>query len=360
MHFKFNDAEIKFLDDSLKKIYVEITNACNLNCKMCFRRYWNEEIGFMDEKLFLKLIEDINKIETVETFHFGGIGEPLVHPDFLKFLNMLDKKEIMVSTNGTLMNEKLAEIFVKKGVKKVTISFDSPSEEIFLNIRGISKNIVYRNIKRLSELKKRYGSDYPEIEIEFLAMKSNINTLTKIPDIADEMGVSKILVSNLIPLDSSQKDEILYDGSIDKLIIDEFLKKAFTYRMEVSLAEFELKTERTCDFMERRSTVISWKGDVVPCYRFLHSYTEYIFGRKKDVHFFSFGNIRERSLIDIWRDLQYRKFRWIVKSSIYPSCIDCVFASKSCNFVLNTDLDCEGNTPSCGDCLWSRRIALCP
>ncbi len=360
MQFKFNDAEISFLDDPLLKVYVEITNACNLSCKMCFRKYWNEKIGYMDEKMFFKLIDEIKNIETVKTVHFGGIGEPLVHPEFLKFLNIIENKEIMVSTNGTLMNEKISEQLIKKGVKKVTISFDSPSEEIFLKIRGVSKNVVYNNLKKLSELKKKYNSDYPEVEIEFLAMKSNIKTLPSIPDVADQMGVSKILVSNLIPLDASQTEEILYDGSLDRSIIDEFLKKAFTYRMEVKMAEFELKTERICDFMERQSTVISWNGDVVPCYRFLHSYTEYIFGRKKDVHFFSFGNIMENSLLNIWKDMQYRKFRWIVKSAIYPSCIDCIFSSKSCNFVLNTDLDCESNAPSCGDCLWSRRISLCP
>lgn len=36
--------------DAIKKIYIEPTSACNLNCKMCFRNNWiNEEIGVMSD-----------------------------------------------------------------------------------------------------------------------------------------------------------------------------------------------------------------------------------------------------------------------------------------------------------------------
>ncbi|MEM0151284.1 MAG: SPASM domain-containing protein, partial [Thermoplasmata archaeon] len=101
-------------------------------------------------------------------------------------------------------------------------------------------------------------------------------------------------------------------------------------------------------------------GEVIPCYRFLHEYPEFIFKRKKIVKRFSFGNIKEKSLMEVWESIEYRKFRWIVKSSLYPSCIDCVFSRNGCHFVGDTTIDCEGNSPSCGDCLWSRRLILCP
>jgi len=47
----------------------------------------------------------------------------------------------------------------------------------------------------------------------------------------------------------------------------------------------------------------------------------------------SFGNIKEKSLGEVWSSEDYAWFRFIVKNAIYPSC---------------------------GDCLWVRRITLCP
>ena len=32
----------------LKRIYIELTNRCNLNCEMCFRHTWDTVEGDMD------------------------------------------------------------------------------------------------------------------------------------------------------------------------------------------------------------------------------------------------------------------------------------------------------------------------
>jgi len=362
MDFKLNNATITFNEEELKKIYVEITNGCNLSCKMCYRNFWQDSIGFMPKKLFQKLIEQLTSFKSLDIFHFGGIGEPLVHPDFLEFIESAKKRyQVHISTNGTLLNEKISEKIVNLGIEKIIFSLDSPEEQGFKDIRGISQNIIYKNIRKLVQLKKERKLDVPELEIEFVAMKSNIKDLPGIADVAQELGVSKIMVSNLLPMSEEQTREIVYDGTISyENYVNEFLKKAMGHRMMTIMPEFKVKTERVCDFMEKKSTVVSWDGSVVPCYRFLHTYTEYIFGRKKLVKKYSFGNINEKPIFEIWNSPEYMKFRFIVASSLYPSCIDCVFADKKCNFVLDTDLDCEGNSPSCGDCLWSRRIVLCP
>lgn len=362
MDFKLNNAKITFIEEELKKIYVEITNGCNLSCKMCYRNYWQDSIGFMGKDLFKRLMEQLNEFSSIDVFHFGGIGEPLVHPDFMEFMELAKKKyQVHVSTNGTLLNDKVSEKIVNLGIDRIIFSLDSPEEQGFKDIRGISRNIIYKNIKTIVEMKKKVRSDLPDLEIEFVAMKSNIKEIPEIADVARELGVSKIIVSNLLPLSEEQAREIVYDGSMHyEKHVSEFLRRAMGHRMMTIMPEFKLRTERVCDFMEKKSTVVSWDGAVIPCYRFLHTYPEYIFGRKKMVNRYSFGNIKEKSLRDIWNSKEYMRFRFIVSSSLYPSCIDCVFAEKKCHFVLNTDIDCEGNSPSCGDCLWSRRIVLCP
>jgi tungsten cofactor oxidoreducase radical SAM maturase len=358
---RINDADIILKNDPLKKIYIEITSGCNLSCKMCYRNFWSDPVGNMEKRIFYKVLEDANEFDELSDIHFGGIGEPLFHPNFNDFLKSIPSKyNIEISTNGTLLNEIYSRKIVEKGVKMVIFSIDSPQEQGFMDIRGIKSNIIYRNIETLNKIKNEMRSDFPELEIEFVAMRSNIESLPQMVEVADSLGVSKFLVSHLLPLDEKLKDEIVYNTNEFNIYFDEFIRKAMSKRIMTTMPEYSLKTERICDFMERRSTVISWDGEVIPCYRFLHEYPEYIFGRKKTVKRYSFGNIMKRRLKDIWYGDDYRKFRWIVKSSLYPSCIDCVFADKKCNFVLDTSLDCEGNSPSCGDCLWSRRLILCP
>jgi hypothetical protein len=91
----------------------------------------------------------------------------------------------------------------------------------------------------------------------------------------------------------------------------------------------------------------------------LHSYTEYIFGREKQVNAHSFGNVFKEPLYEIWNSSEYTLFRYIVGNALFPFCTDCPLRD-SCDLVQTTDSDCFGNTPSCGDCLWAKGIIRCP
>ena len=81
----------------LKKLYIEPTTKCNLNCKMCFRHTWFEE-PMCDLSLedFRRAIDTIPK--TVETIFFGGMGEPLFHKDILEMIRLAADKWKEVET----------------------------------------------------------------------------------------------------------------------------------------------------------------------------------------------------------------------------------------------------------------------
>jgi len=100
------------------------------------------------------------------------------------------------------------------------------------------------------------------------------------------------------------------------------------------------------------------KDVVSPCYRFLHSYPEYVFGRPKQITAHSFGSLSEQSLLEIWTTPEFMRYRYNVLHGEYPSCPDCQWID-GCDMALNTDMDCLGNAPSCGDCLWGRGITVC-
>jgi len=59
-------------------------------------------------------------------------------------------------------------------------------------------------------------------------------------------------------------------------------------------------SSRRCGFVEGGGAFVSWNGNVHPCYFLWHQYGCHFFGRKKFVNAKSFGNARERSILEIW------------------------------------------------------------
>ena len=86
--------------DTLKKLYIEPSSACNLKCKMCFRNNWfDEKIGLMTAEIWNNVSDSITRLDKTElkTVMFAGMGEPLTvedvmevlksHPDYKRYYN---------------------------------------------------------------------------------------------------------------------------------------------------------------------------------------------------------------------------------------------------------------------------------
>ncbi len=345
----------------LKRLYVEITNRCNLNCRMCFRNFWNCDLGEMSLEQFRVIIDELSEFPELETIYLGGIGEPTVHPDFLQIIRLVKESgyRLEFGTNGTLLST-LEKELVGYGVDRVVVSIDAPQPDIYMNIRGTEFSNVVENVMALQKAKVARGKSLPEVALEAVVMKSNIHVLHKLLPLAYKLGINQLLFTNLMPFDTSLSSEIVYNGSVDCTeLVDGLSTDIGKYKVRLDFPRFDLQTERICRFMETKSAVIRWDGEVAPCYRFLHSYTEYIFGRVKKVLAHSFGNVFERGLQNIWTDADYITFRYMIKNSLYPSCTDCSLRDV-CDFAKDTDYDCWGTHPSCGDCLWARGLIQCP
>jgi len=72
--------------DQMRKVYVEPTTACNLNCRTCVRHVWDEPEGFMEWSTYEAVVDGLVGAagEAAQgTVAFMGLGEPLLHPRFL-------------------------------------------------------------------------------------------------------------------------------------------------------------------------------------------------------------------------------------------------------------------------------------
>ncbi len=344
---------------SIERLYLELTNRCNLSCEMCYRRNWKETLGDMSTEILNTIAAEAEVFPDLKEVILGGIGEPTIADNFKHAVELFSSHyEVTVTTNGTTLDDPMINFLLSRGVARIALSVDSTDVQTFAAIRHQNVQGILESTRRLAENRDK---GKPEIIWEFLAMKSTLPYLVQTVRQAAQLGVNRIFVSHILPMREESIAEILYHPMLSETerIFKEALFVGLSKGVEVILPKSELKTERPCKFIETQSAVVRWDGQLSPCYRFLHSYPEYVFGRHKQIDAYSFGSLREQSLFEIWTTPEYMSYRYNVLHGEYASCPDCKWVD-GCDIVLRTDMDCLGHAPSCGDCLWGRGITVCP
>lgn len=132
-----------------KKIYIEITNNCNLKCSFCSEV--KRKRRFMTTEEFENILIKIKDYTNYIYLHIKG--EPLLHPNIIEFLRLADKYNLKVNltTNGTLFSKVAKELSECNSLRKINFSLHSENsldnycEEIFKNVELLKdKIIIYR------------------------------------------------------------------------------------------------------------------------------------------------------------------------------------------------------------------------
>jgi MoaA/NifB/PqqE/SkfB family radical SAM enzyme len=134
--------------ENIQKLYIEPSTLCNLNCTMCMRRIWEDEpMGYMDMALYGKVIAEASRMESIQTVFFGGIGEPMYHPDFIEMVRLAKEagKHVECVTNGTLLTPGYAEAVIRAGLEKAWFSVDGFDDKTY---EGIREQGSFAQIKR--------------------------------------------------------------------------------------------------------------------------------------------------------------------------------------------------------------------
>ena len=133
-----------------KKIYIEITNICNLNCSFCSDdKRTRKEMNAKEFEIVIKKIKGYTK-----TIYLHVKGEPLLHSNLEEILYIASKYNlnVRITSNGTLLKEKLNILTKFNNIKQINISLHSENkkpnyfESVFEACDILSTNIpiVYR------------------------------------------------------------------------------------------------------------------------------------------------------------------------------------------------------------------------
>ena len=129
-----------------KRIYIEITNICNLNCAFCPKN--KREKKYMSVNDFKHIINEI-KDET-KHIYLHVMGEPLLHPEFDDILESINNTniEVNLTTNGIFLDKQINIINNSKQIRKVAVSVQALEEsnvtdykETLINILNTLDNI---------------------------------------------------------------------------------------------------------------------------------------------------------------------------------------------------------------------------
>ena len=104
------------------KVYVEITNICNMNCSFCHGHTRTPHRMSEDEfSYILSALTDHTKF-----IYYHLMGEPLTHPQLPAFIKMAGERgfKSIITTNGTLLKRRGEEL-LSAGLHKVNISVHS-------------------------------------------------------------------------------------------------------------------------------------------------------------------------------------------------------------------------------------------
>lgn len=155
-----------------KKVYIEITNNCNLNCDFCIKN--TRPHKYMSIEEFKKILSKLNGYTKYLYFHI--LGEPLLHPKINEFIDIASKNyKINITTNGYLTKN----IINNKHIRQLNISLHSYNEKYKISLNEYMNNI-FNTIDILYKytyisLRLWTKSKYSESILEMINKRYNTN-----------------------------------------------------------------------------------------------------------------------------------------------------------------------------------------
>ena len=195
--------EMSTLKPESLTILVDIVNKCNLRCIMChfsFDEVFYQRSQLMQPETFSAIAKSIRPYTRKLTL--SAAYEPTASPHFGEILRIAGEHrfaEIGFLTNGNLLTDKLAETIVDSGVTELCVSVHAARSETYAHIlRGGSLEKAIQNVEKVLELRRLRQSALPRVQFNVALMRSNVEELVEIIELAARLGVDAVAFRHLI------------------------------------------------------------------------------------------------------------------------------------------------------------------
>ncbi|MBI5234059.1 MAG: SPASM domain-containing protein [Deltaproteobacteria bacterium] len=291
---------------------IEITNVCNLRCKMCAQATdkWRKDVPPKTLSL-AGFKEIIDQIPYINMALMNGVGEPLLNPNLVDMIDYAHSKGINTQffTNATLLSPEMSRRLINvEGLMRIRVSLDAGTAEKFDEIRkGASFVSVCENIAGFIKIRAELGRKRPEIVVCLVPMKENIRDIPSLISTLANIGVKALSIGVLLTNQDTGTEPV---SAEDIVLIEGYVEMAkakginLTYRKE---APNKGPHTRTCA-APWTYVFVNVAGWINPCcFSFVDKGTY-------------FGNIHEKSLREIWNSDGYKAFIHELKTAMPEVC----------------------------------------
>lgn len=200
-----------YLSNTLERLYLSITNECNLSCIHCFRGNDDNIEQQLTTDEIKNIIANVGDNVHSNQISFTG-GEPFTRKDIIEILEYTYSCDVSVdlSTNGLLLSKNILNKLAQfDNIFYMQISIDGISESSYEFIRGF--NTYKRLITVLNDL---YSSDFLQqidLMMIFLVTPENINEIPYIPEFTDKYGFDKVVLGEILPFGNGKVNYHRFD-----------------------------------------------------------------------------------------------------------------------------------------------------
>lgn len=287
---------------------IEPTNNCNLDCVFCPRQEMTRAVGDMQQSLFDKIVDEIaGKVDFV---WLQDYGEPFLNKNVFELIRAARRRGLKtgISTNGTVMTDRVVEGIFDSGLDYLIFAFDGATKETYESVRlGANFDHVTANIRRFLARKNERGAKIYTV-VQCICMKQTRAEIRRFIRMWRVKGVDAVRIRQLTYSGSEQGGRHGSNGD-----------PAGTFRNEPG--------RRPCYWLWSNPH-IKQDGTVVPCCQDVDGAL-------------AIGNVRDQPLKAIWNGPKMRALRQMHidgRQAEIPLCRNCNMYQPGAPFVLGSAL----------------------
>lgn len=180
------------------QVIVNVTMRCNSRCPYC--DVWQKQVDGQTLEHWETVLNDLKALG-IREFIISG-GEPLLRPDIDQWIQKASDYSFfnVLITNGLLLTDKRIEQLIRVNTHRITLSFDSFSDETFRLHRGTSSRRPKEALFALARALKASPPPWFSVGVNVVATARNIHEIPEVVEYASDNRMSvQIQVMNQYP-----------------------------------------------------------------------------------------------------------------------------------------------------------------
>lgn len=248
--------------------------------------------------------------------HLQGWGETLLRDDCVELVQRVKQSgcQVSLSSNGTIMSERLAGNLIEAGLDSVAFSFAAPDRLTQDGLRGPGTfDAASRSVATF--VKARHSRKTPTVLINYLLTPHNASRLPAAVSLCAALGADALVTTHMVHAVADEQAELISYNRGNDFRWSHFLArlKASWYGKRLILLPMKDILSPVCNKNPLESFFVGSDGSVSPCVylnppvtgRFHRMFRGHAYPSERVI----MGNLNDASVMEIWNSDRYRAFR---------------------------------------------------